>query len=140
MQTFLPYSDFQQSLACLDYRRLGKQRVEAYQLICVIEKRPNKQGKVSRGWGSHPAALMWHGYVDALKQYHNLSIQEWIRRGYKNNMQLEAVPDSILLPSWVGNAAFHASHRSNLLRKDPAYYSKFGWQESPDLPYVWPGR
>lgn len=32
----------------------------------------------------------------------------------------------------------HASHRSNLLRKEPEYYTQFGWTEPPDLPYVWP--
>ena len=32
----------------------------------------------------------------------------------------------------------HASHRSNLLRKEPAHYTQFGWTEPPDLPYVWP--
>ena len=32
----------------------------------------------------------------------------------------------------------HASHRSNLLRKDPEHYMQFGWTEPPDLPYVWP--
>jgi hypothetical protein len=41
-------------------------------------------------------------------------------------------------PPWVGNSTFHASHRSNLLRKDYAYYSKFGWREPVDLPYYWP--
>ena len=30
MQTFLPYPDFKQSAACLDYSRLGKQRVEGF--------------------------------------------------------------------------------------------------------------
>ena len=33
MQTFLPYDDFVLSLDCLDYRRLGKQRVESMQLL-----------------------------------------------------------------------------------------------------------
>ena len=28
MQTFLPYKDFGKTAKCLDYRRLGKQRVE----------------------------------------------------------------------------------------------------------------
>jgi len=36
MQTFLPYPDFEASLRALDYRRLGKQRLEALQLIRAI--------------------------------------------------------------------------------------------------------
>ena len=33
MQVFLPYPDFKKSLESLDDKRLGKQRVETYQLI-----------------------------------------------------------------------------------------------------------
>lgn len=33
MQTFLPYADFAQSAASLDMMRLGKQRVETYQIL-----------------------------------------------------------------------------------------------------------
>jgi hypothetical protein len=40
----------------------------------------------------------------------------------------------------LGDEAFHASHRSNLLRKDRDYYGAFGWTEPDDLPYVWPGQ
>jgi hypothetical protein len=36
MQTFLPYRDFKQSFRILDWRRLGKQRVEAHQILNVI--------------------------------------------------------------------------------------------------------
>jgi len=33
MQTFLPYPDLRDSVACLDNKRLGKQRVEAMQIL-----------------------------------------------------------------------------------------------------------
>jgi Pyrimidine dimer DNA glycosylase len=41
-------------------------------------------------------------------------------------------------PAWVGDETVHASHRSNLLRKDPLFYGRYGWAEPPDLPYAWP--
>jgi hypothetical protein len=41
-------------------------------------------------------------------------------------------------PPWLGDNTFHASHKSNLLRKDPVWYGQFGWSEPTDLPYVWP--
>jgi hypothetical protein len=69
MQTFLPYPDFKKSLHTLDYRRLGKQRVEAHQIIRVI--------KFSRGYSRHPGVRMWHGDINALKLYYNLAIDEW---------------------------------------------------------------
>jgi Pyrimidine dimer DNA glycosylase len=33
MQTFTPYSDFEESLRALDLKRLGKQRVEVIQIV-----------------------------------------------------------------------------------------------------------
>lgn len=80
---------------------------------------------------------MWQGYRDALALYHNIMIEEWIQRGYNNTMVLEEVGDNIEFPPWI-NGPIHASHRSNLLRKDQKYYSKFGWEEPNNLPYVWP--
>lgn len=47
-------------------------------------------------------------------------------------------PTNVVLPPWFGNAALHASHRSNLLRKDATFYGQYGWTEKDDLPYVWP--
>lgn len=138
MQTFLPFSDFEQSALVLDYRRLGKQRVEAMQLLDVLLERPTKTGKIRTGWRNHPAAKMWRGYTTALQHYHNVVIQEWMERGYKNNMQLEVIDTPIIMPRWMGDPAFHASHRGNLLRKDFEFYSQWGWTESIDLDYVWP--
>ena len=37
MQTFLPYEDFTKTAQCLDYKRLGKQRVEAYQILRILK-------------------------------------------------------------------------------------------------------
>jgi len=74
MQTFLPYSDFRKSLESLDNKRLGKQRVEAYQIISAITGRLRKDGKPYKGWLNHPCSVMWRDYVNALKQYYNDSI------------------------------------------------------------------
>jgi hypothetical protein len=137
MQTFLPYPNFQKSAQCLDMRRLGKQRVEAYQLLNILLNRTTK-----KAWSNHPACLMWQGYENALKEYFNSVLMEWIKRGYKNNMLYETinVEYPILYPPWLGNEKFHASHRSNLLRKNKEYYSQFNWTESSDLPYIWPTK
>lgn len=132
MQTFLPYPDFVVSAKILDYKRLGKQRVEAKQILNVLLNRTT-----TYGWRNHPATNMWRGYENALKHYHNAIIEEWVRRGYKNNMPLESIDTNISYPPWFGREDFHASHRSNLLRKS-SYYSKYNWTEGPDLPYVWP--
>jgi len=132
MQTFLPYPDFEKSVKTLDSRRLGKQRVEAFQILNIILNRTS-----SKGWRNHPIVKMWKGHANALKDYFNKSVTEWIARGFQNNMKLEKIKGKIVFPSWLGNKKFHASHRSNLLRKDKEYYSKFGWKEKDNLNYIW---
>lgn len=131
MQTFLPISCFDLSAQCLDYRRLGKQRVECVQLLKAISGQKT-------GWSNHPAAKMWDGYSVALGVYLNEMIAEWVKRGYQNTIPVQPVSYPYSMPDWFGDEAFHAAHRSNLLRKDPVHYGQFGWTETNDLPYVWP--
>ena len=133
MQTFLPHSDFKRSAEVLDYRRLGKQRVEAYQVLRTLLG-------ISNGWKNHPCTKMWKGYEAALKQYGLDICAEWVKRGYKDTLtekikQLETPPYEH--PPWI-TEELCISHRSNLLRKDPIFYGKYNWDVSPDLPYVWP--
>lgn len=135
MQTFMPLPNMKNSLKSLDSRRLGKQRVEAYQILNVLLGRTQ-----TKGWRNHPAVKMWEGYENALKLYFNKAVKLWIAKGYKNTMKFEVIEGKIILPKWFGNEKFHASHRSNLLRKDYVYYSKLGWNESPDLEYFWPSK
>lgn len=133
MQTFLPYPDFEESARVLDYRRLGKQRLEADQIYRSII--------FGGGWKNHPAVNMWRGFESALLVYRDTMIREWIRRGYKNSMPFLSDPDppaGSVYPWWLGSDRFHASHRSNLLRKDGIHYSRFGWSEPDDLEYFWP--
>ena len=80
MQTFLPYENFNETASVLDWKRLGKQRVEAMQIVNAIVKQT--------GWRHHPVVHMWTPYVPALKHYTNVMIEEWIKRGYNNTMNL----------------------------------------------------
>lgn len=135
MQTFLPYADFIKTAKCLDYRRLGKQRVEAWQIYQALTKE-------NYGWKHHPIVKMWQGYEQALLRYGMSICEEWRARGYKDTMLDKFINNyniekDIGYPSWFGKKSFHASHRSNLLRKDKVYYSKFDWKEQDNLPYVW---
>ena len=135
MQTFLPYADFKKSAECLDYKRLGKQRVEALQIYIMVSGQ-----RTEGGWINHPATNMWRGYPDALGLYLNACIDEWIRRGYSNSIEKIKIDNNkeVMMPPWLGDERVHASHRSNLLRKDAYYYEQFNWAEGPGLPYFWP--
>lgn len=135
MQTFLPYADFAKSAKCLDRQRLGKQRVEVLQLLKAL----HNEGR--GGWRNHPAARMWANNIGSLVEYGQAICIEWISRGYKDTcyQKISAYKKlDITPPSWLGKQEFHASHRSNLLRKAPDWYSQWGWTETPDLPYTWP--
>jgi hypothetical protein len=136
MQTFLPLPDFAASARVLDWRRLGKQRVEAWMLHDLLTNPETRW----RGWRHHPVVGMWRGYEDALARYFWTMVGEWRRRGYRSVITLPEPSGRILLPSWLGDERLHASHRSNLLRKAPEWYGQFGWTEPPDMPYWWPGR
>jgi hypothetical protein len=135
MQTFLPYNDFVKSAQVLDRQRLGKQRVETLQLLKALKGE-------TKGWVNHPAAKMWRGYENCLVVYGVAMCDEWIKRGYKDTCRdkILAYRDyetAVVVPPWLGRDDFHESHRSNLLRKDPDYYYKFGWTEPTNLEYVW---
>lgn len=138
MQIFLPYPNFRDSLRVLDNKRLGKQRVETYQILSAILKRPKLDGTPYKGWLNHPCTVMWKNHVPALKLYMNYAIAEWMVRGFKNTMNFEQLIESqIVIPPFIGNERFHSSHRANLLKKEPDFYSQYGWSEDPSDPYVW---
>lgn len=149
MQTFLPYVGFRHSAECLDTKRLGKQRVEAKQILIALGCGVGDHaGNAMSRWRNHPAVCMWRGHEGQLALYGYAVCAVWRERGYRDTLleQFEAryrslatlQPDSLEEPWWLGCTAFHASHRSNLLRKDAVYYSRFGWGEPHTLPYLWP--
>jgi hypothetical protein len=136
MQTFVPYgSDFKRTAEVLDRQRLGKQRVEAWQIIKALTTE-------QYGWQNHPAVKMWRGHTEALAQYGIVMCREWIGRGYNDSLLERFYPyapttDSAV-PQWLDDMDVMVSHRSNLIRKRPDIYGMV-WPEVPDdLPYVWP--
>lgn len=140
MQTFLPLPGFKASARVLDRQRLGKQRVEAWQIL-------NALTGASQGWRNHPAVRMWRGREFALASYGVAICLEWRRRGYKDSMLprfLDAIRDLQLraasphMPTWLGDPAFHEAHRSNLIRKDPTFYGPLFPDTRTGLDYVWP--
>ncbi|MFB6477361.1 MSMEG_6728 family protein [Streptomyces virginiae] len=149
MQTFLPFPSFAASEAVLDVRRLGKQRVEAVQVL---------RGLVvpGYGWRRHPAVRMWRGtrrhssgtgWRSAGRGPRRgapiLVPSPWSRTsgrgsrggGARTEEQLAGDGD---LPPWLGAPDFHRSHQSALVRKHPDFYRECFPGIPDDLPYVWP--
>ena len=146
MQTFLPYADFDRSAAVLDQPRLGKQRVETLQVLRALEL-------PEYGWAHHPVVTMWRGRTQALVAYGLACVRAWRALGHADStadLIGEFAPDVVgaaqadlaeagLLPSWLGSEPLHLSHRSALVRKDPAFYrERFEPGVPDDLPYLWP--
>jgi hypothetical protein len=143
VQTFLPFPDLRASCQVLDDRRLGKQRVETYQVLRALTW-------PRYAWKNHPAVRMWRGFVPGLVAYGLESCREWTRRGHADAVAPQllawsggAPPSEYDLPPWFGLEALHLSHRSALLRKEPQWYrprfAALGHGGEPDdLPYLWP--
>ena len=121
----------------LDGKRLNKQKVEAMQIINALN------GK-SKGWINHPAVKMWEGHIDGLKYYFNKIVEECIKRGFKNTLELYDVDDNIDMPWWFAWKPLIQTHRSSLLRKMPEYYTNIFEgkinKKYLDKGYVWPSK
>ncbi|MCF3964529.1 MSMEG_6728 family protein [Streptomyces fuscigenes] len=149
MQTFLPCPGFAASAGVLDPRRLGKQRVEALQVLRGLTV-------PGHGWRHHPAVRMWAGYEEALVRYGLEVCRVWTEGGRADTCATKLTAGfaahrpgapvratDVLaaageLPPWLGDEAFHLSHRSALVTKDPAYYRPRFPDVPSGLPYVWP--
>ena len=151
MQTFITEHKIKNVAKILDYRRLGKQRVEAKQILQAIRYKKSgniymvdKNGRERlRGWLNHPCTEMWHNYESYLAYYGYVMCREWINRGYNDSLKSffrENIGASRLKdieePYWLRDESLHISHQSNLLNKDRGYYSCF-FDVKDDLEYVW---
>lgn len=137
MQTFLPYPDYLKSARCLyPKKHLGNQFYHEGKIL------------LKGGWKHHPASKMWKGYEYSLCDYLIACNQALNERGkFYTEHLIEILNIQKTLPNtgkpfWLGDPDFHASHRSNLLRKDKEkgwnWYCQFGWTGPDNLPYIWP--
>jgi hypothetical protein len=137
VNTFIVSDDYESTAKILDYKRLGKQRVEAMQLINVLEN------SELTGWKNHPATKQWRGHVNELKKYTNEMIKEWIRRGYKNTMKLYDVDESTCKPWFITWKPMQYSHMASLIRKNKEYYKPYFYKKYPIVyefyTYLWVG-
>lgn len=119
----------------LDNKRLGKQRVEAYQILNSLTGKSN-------GWTNHPATKMWQGHEWQLANYGYEICGEWVSRGFKDSLEQkfwlfmnQNQESHKPKPWWVKDSLLHLTHQSNLMRKAPDFYK----YEVPDnIPYIWP--
>lgn len=138
MQTFIVHESFGVTAACLDDKRLGKQRVEAFQIVKALRGDYNDTG----AWVNHPATKMWEGYMSELCRYGVVICAEWRKRGFDDSLEWqfrelcqEYSTGDNSKPWWVNNELLHLTHRSNLMRKASEHYT---FDVPFNIPYVWP--
>jgi len=134
--TFITDDDPKVCARNLDYKRLGKQKLECKWIINSIESKKNNK---------HPGYLMWEGYLNYLKHYTNCIIEEWLRRGYKNTMEIYSLPSEFEKPWFFTYRPLQLTHICSLKRKDSNYYNNV-FPNSPEITqymtigYLWPTK
>jgi len=161
MQIFLPFANFRKSLECLDNKRLGKQRVEAFQVYMLL----TRDAASNSHWLRHPVLKMWRGYELALRHYIIECCSVWITRKTKDGsrffsnakmdenietykIRLSAQEQKRMqLPPFIGLDRFHDSHKAMLFHKgklrsestnhyeqfhDYAHITGYYWPVPPD--------
>lgn len=160
---FVIVPDIYKTAELLDNKRLGKQRVEAKQIIDILENYDNTR-TFAKGWSNHPATKSWIGFTNHLKVYYNIICREWIKRGFTQNMSLYSIDESLFniipttfdgisinfdktlinqysFPVWFSFYPFYMSHQAALCRKDPLHYKFLLRDEIKpflELGYLWP--
>eukprot|EP00547_Thalassionema_nitzschioides_P017956 CAMPEP_0194250256 /NCGR_PEP_ID=MMETSP0158-20130606/22556_1 /TAXON_ID=33649 /ORGANISM="Thalassionema nitzschioides, Strain L26-B" /LENGTH=197 /DNA_ID=CAMNT_0038986993 /DNA_START=83 /DNA_END=672 /DNA_ORIENTATION=+ len=147
MITFVPYPNFDNVAKCLDDKRLGAQRYEAWSILKWLRNPTEYPKLVKAGY-----CCMWRGYEDALIQYINAMLVEWAARGKTNNLlkpfdpvrKLNTSNDSTPpMPPWLGHPTLQSCHRHALISKFPQHYGQFGWFEDGSAytgSYLWPDQ
>lgn len=154
MQTFLTFPErFSSTAQILDNKRLGKQRVEAKQILLTNQKYIDYQSTYTPfsvpshlAWRNHPAVKMWRGYEGMLALYGAAMCREWIKRGYKDSLlpffEEIVVKSPLNYPKWLTDPKtierVTLTHRQSLLFKDPVHYSKYFPNDNPVYGYYWP--
>lgn len=136
MQTFMTAASYYDTASKLDDKRLGKQRVEAFQIIKALRGDYNDTG----AWVNHPATRMWAGNIYQLACYGYAICEEWIGRGFDDSL-IDEFNNEIhnkrvtKHPWWVNSELLHLTHQSNLMRKASDLYD---FNVPDNIPYVWP--
>lgn len=140
MQTFMTHDNYTDTAKALDNKRLGKQRVEAYQILKALRGDYNDTG----AWVNHPATVMWRNHQYELALYGLTISMEFYERGfdgYAMMMKFTDLCNDLQLgnresyPWWINHQLLHLTHQSNLMRKNAEFYE---FDVPNNIPYVWP--
>ncbi len=148
MITYITHIKFGDTARALDDRRLGHQRLEAWQVFDGLT-----MGREDR---SEPVFRMWQGHEFALAVYGMILCNEWLHvRGCADkgfwkfcnavrDMRNDDPGFTYEPPPWFGDRDVMRSHRSTLMRKQAEGlvtgrdYIKMFRGTPRSMPYIWP--
>lgn len=111
-----------------------------YKRLCITVPRKLIEGKVFEkpfrevkfGWAYHTATTMWLAWPEALREYMNAHIEEWIDRGYHNTIPIYKVKPSSY-PPWIYDSNFHRNQKAALLAKELDKSTEDWYSQMPDF-------
>jgi len=135
MQTFLAYSNLEQSAKILDIKRLNKQISECYEIIRSITGE-------SKGWRNHPIVKAWRNHYSVVALFGIFCCEEKMKRIGSSHSCYEKLKSYLSktegVPWWFGNEKIHSQYRANLLAKNFDWYQQFNWLEKPNFIRYYP--
>lgn len=143
MITYLPYREYDKTAEVLTDFDLQKQTLHVIMLLNALHETDEQN---VRAWGNHPAAAMWRGYEVQLSLYGLAMCAAEMERGFSGSEERSkrmqwhydtaTFPDDFKMekPPWYEAPELitwvERTHRSALISREPAWYSKI-WPEIP---------
>lgn len=153
VNTFVISGNPKDTARVLDNKRLNSQRREAKVIIDSLKNKKDPRVVGRKNQTRQSIFRMWEGHRHALKYYFNLMRKEWIRRGYKCEIQpFNINKEKVIWPWWVSCRAVHASHKHSLLYKEFDHYTPWFKERDSEFRmskyekafkgygYVWPTK
>lgn len=137
LHLFLPYDDCQKSIQSLHVLDLESALTHGFQIHNAL--------KQTGGFSNFPDVILWQGYDDFLVAYYNKMLQH-AKALNQREVNLKPLPQTVPLsqltkPWWWGPSyPLHRSDRIRLLRKRPAFYERYKWEETAEDQTEWPKK
>lgn len=93
---------------------------------------PNEE-LITLGFSRHTAVTMWIGFETALMDYINVHIDEWVKRGYVNNMKKYDVPPTYPRPAWSFDPKIIDNFQCSLVERELGRKEEFWYSYQPEM-------
>lgn len=135
MQTWITDKNYRISASNLDNKRLGVQIYEGIHVLSSLLNINDKLVNPKRSVVNHPVAKFWKGYELDLLNYISIHMDEWLKRGYTTQINIQNYRILVYFISlnlkYMFNCSNHKMnedliklHKQILINKKPEYYKE----------------